>query len=727
MSNNNFYNILNSFNKVAQEPQQPAATKQTKATTKLQESMEQVLSRKLIAEKKSKPDFLDMDKDGNKKEPMKKAAKDSKKQVQEKAVSKAQQKFMGMVHAAKKGEKAASPEVAKAAKGMSKKAAKDFASTKHKGLPQHVKEAIIAAFEAGMTKDQIIEGWDEMMKSVKDRDHSMKTGEKRQGAKGEIEKTSTGVKHTRRYDPKTGETETGSNGEQVKRGRGRPKKSNFENKHSAVNKLIKESIGPLVEGRIEGGVWVDKPGNVPVPQNPEVAAPTKPGTAAVAPKTGISGQAAQDLMKSSNPNIYNKLTGQKTPAKLTPAVTDPEVAKEGDEPNFKSALGRAAGQTAGIMHAVPRAAYGAVTGDTGGTKMQAKTADGPVNAFKQGWDETNPYNLKKAFGDKEGVKEDDMEEGNAFSGAVAKAKADGIQKGEKITVGGKEYPVKEDSEDAELEESLNQMRRIAGLPVVEAKDKKAKKDYDGDGKVESGKDEYLGSKIAAAKKAGKLKEGKCSDCGKDPCACKEEKCNECGMWESKCSCSKDKVDECMSPLGGAAQEMQDSQGKMNISTNMSSDGNKSVTITADGEAAAELMQMLKLAGMGGGEQAAQDGPEGVMVVAHGGEEDEVDENLVAKNTQTGQQWTLDGGPKTPVDPNATPMPEAKDERYHANTTPEEHVMPTQVQTKGGDGDVAGKEKKMSKHGYQFGDNPQAMRENATLKLMKEYEAIKVKK
>lgn len=55
----------------------------------------------------------------------------------EKAVSKAQQKFMGMVHAAQKGEKPASKEVAKVAKGMSKKAAKDYAATKHKGLPAH--------------------------------------------------------------------------------------------------------------------------------------------------------------------------------------------------------------------------------------------------------------------------------------------------------------------------------------------------------------------------------------------------------------------------------------------------------------------------------------------------------------------------------------------------------------------------------------------------------------
>ncbi len=58
------------------------------------------------------------------------------------AVSKAQQRFMGMVHAAQKGEEPASPEVAKVAKDMTKKSAKDFASTKHKGLPDHIDEAI---------------------------------------------------------------------------------------------------------------------------------------------------------------------------------------------------------------------------------------------------------------------------------------------------------------------------------------------------------------------------------------------------------------------------------------------------------------------------------------------------------------------------------------------------------------------------------------------------------
>lgn len=68
---------------------------------------------------------------------------ESEKQLAEKAVSKQQQKFMGMVHAAQKGEKPASKEVAKVAKSMSKKDAKDFAKTKHKDLPDKVSESRI--------------------------------------------------------------------------------------------------------------------------------------------------------------------------------------------------------------------------------------------------------------------------------------------------------------------------------------------------------------------------------------------------------------------------------------------------------------------------------------------------------------------------------------------------------------------------------------------------------
>jgi len=60
--------------------------------------------------------------------------------IAEKAKSKAQQRFMGMVYATKKGKKAPSPEVAAAAKGMSKKEAKKYASTEHEGLPEKKKD-----------------------------------------------------------------------------------------------------------------------------------------------------------------------------------------------------------------------------------------------------------------------------------------------------------------------------------------------------------------------------------------------------------------------------------------------------------------------------------------------------------------------------------------------------------------------------------------------------------
>jgi hypothetical protein len=94
--------------------------------------------------------------------------------IAEKSVSKAQQKFMGMVHATKKGEKAPSKEVAKAAKGMSDKEAEKFASTKHKGLPE----------KKAKTEDI-------------DVTEEMKVGDTKKSATGgTIEKTKTGIKHT---------------------------------------------------------------------------------------------------------------------------------------------------------------------------------------------------------------------------------------------------------------------------------------------------------------------------------------------------------------------------------------------------------------------------------------------------------------------------------------------------------------------------------------------------
>ena len=100
------------------------------------------------------------------------------------AKSKAQQKFMGMVHAAQKGEKPVSAKVAKVAKRMKKKDAEDYASTKHKGLPKKMKEFTV------MKEDW----WSEMSppaqdKYIKDHPDSEKAkSDKKSKEKGEKEK-----------------------------------------------------------------------------------------------------------------------------------------------------------------------------------------------------------------------------------------------------------------------------------------------------------------------------------------------------------------------------------------------------------------------------------------------------------------------------------------------------------------------------------------------------------
>jgi hypothetical protein len=160
------------------------------------------------------------------------------------------------------------------------------------------------------------------------------------------------------------------------------------------------------------------------------------------------------------------------------------------------------------------------------------------------------------------------------------------------------------------------------------------------------------------------------------------------------------IDECgMSPIAGMAAEAEHDTGVINISTNMSSDGNKNVSITANNDAADQLLQMLKLAGITGGTAAATPAAE---------EEAEVEQEVE----------------------------EEKDPRYEASTTPDETVLPVQSQIEGGDGDVAGQQKEMTPDGYKFGDNPMAMKradegvdglDTMGRKFMREYEGIKIKK
>jgi hypothetical protein len=74
---------------------------------------------------------------------------DEEEPIAEKAVSKKQQRFMGMVHSAQKGEKPASRAVGKVANTMKPKDTADFAKTKHKGLPEKKKKEVDENSEDG--------------------------------------------------------------------------------------------------------------------------------------------------------------------------------------------------------------------------------------------------------------------------------------------------------------------------------------------------------------------------------------------------------------------------------------------------------------------------------------------------------------------------------------------------------------------------------------------------
>ena len=116
------------------------------------------------------------------------------------AVSKAQQRFMGMVYAVKKGEMSApSSEVADAAASMKKKDAKDFASTKHKGLPEKKKVDETAYYKSDSKYQKKVS---DAEKRHKEQDKRMKFGKFYDKAKEARSRLRPG--EVKRYDKKLG-------------------------------------------------------------------------------------------------------------------------------------------------------------------------------------------------------------------------------------------------------------------------------------------------------------------------------------------------------------------------------------------------------------------------------------------------------------------------------------------------------------------------------------------
>jgi hypothetical protein len=105
------------------------------------------------------------------------------------AVSKKQQRFFGIVRAIQKGEMApTTPETAKAAADMKKSDVKDFASTKHKKLP-----------EKKVTKEGRYERYDTEKKKFSKSDNRMKFGKFYDKAKAAKDRLRPG--EVKKWDP----------------------------------------------------------------------------------------------------------------------------------------------------------------------------------------------------------------------------------------------------------------------------------------------------------------------------------------------------------------------------------------------------------------------------------------------------------------------------------------------------------------------------------------------
>lgn len=165
---------------------------------------------------------------------------------------------------------------------------------------------------------------------------------------------------------------------------------------------------------------------------------------------------------------------------------------------------------------------------------------------------------------------------------------------------------------AGLEEELNELAKLAGLQT-EATDKKAF------AALAEPKDKITyADKIAGANKDKDVEEG-------NEFSGALAKAKATGAEEFEVAGKKYKVEEScgdMSPLSGAVADMD--ADNLNINTNYNSkDGRKSITVSAEGEMAEQLAQMLKLSGIAGGKQEQPT----IKVIDLGqGREEEVEED-----------------------------------------------------------------------------------------------------
>jgi hypothetical protein len=409
--------------------------------------------------------------------------------VEEKAVSQAQQKFMGMVHAAQKGAKPASPEVAKVAKDMGKKDARDFAATKHKGLPQHVAEGHCSKCDCDPCECPTNESMCNecgMYESKCKCDHTNE---------GETKHKDGVTRHTKTdypgYPSSDLEKDDDTDAPASKGGKGRPRKAQTKKprpsgeragikgrpKKDAGEKSAdnlpfssKNKMGHDPFGRVKSGA--EKKGSKIKGKKHTMSESIMESInfkrmmeeqhmtldemlecmntdIAMFKESGVCSDRLRDMMEvyahakrqmeetidPTNPRDYEIPTVMRKAAGQAP-LTRQDIINKDRKPEFDYHQ-----RAHGTPHPDSLDAELNELARLAGLKMadEGNAFTGKLKATPKG----EKFDLDgKEYTDTSNLDEE-PNEGNAFGAAVAKAKADGIQPGEKVTVGGKEYPVKE--------------------------------------------------------------------------------------------------------------------------------------------------------------------------------------------------------------------------------------------------------------------------------------------
>lgn len=333
------------------------------------------------------------------------------------------------------------------------------------------------------------------------------------------------------------------------------------------------------------------------------------------------------------------------------------------------------------------------TKSKGGRKVGSKS--GARHSYKK-IDEA----IAQAYGDffEGDLEEDDMEEGNRFINNLRKARAAGEKEAD-LDGDGDMEPVKPGKtfEEETIEERWSApinptdfyLVDVSGNPISQSPNEKDMRSLEQqylksgwDVEVVRGDELSKSFDMSEAKSCNHTMEGEsCPMHGESKCPMSESADNELDEVRALAG-----LQEC-----GPAMSGDTSADTMSINTNIDSNGHKSVNISAEGNTAVALMQMLKLAGMGSS-HISQDDHTNADTYSVASEEEMEEEHVPGHLVGNGT---------------------------------EPRVMSVQTLTKGGDGEVAGKEKQMHPHGYKFSDNPLSMENKLGGRFLKEYESIKL--